>query len=125
MFRIAAIRVRNGFRGPLDSSEWIDIGTYRQLIGQAVARGEAASRMRQVTITVVATYRAQDTLVAARRTFDITRDSAGERLSPRNFTAEQIRSRRQRRVIEQLMRSERLDEHGGAVSSPHLGNRAG
>ncbi|MFC5583789.1 hypothetical protein ACFPOD_01585 [Nitratireductor kimnyeongensis] len=103
------------FQGPLDSSEWVDIGTFQQLIGKVleqdrtaegtwpVDRNPALERLRELTVIVVATYRAQDLLVAARRSFDVEEDMIGRRLIPRHFTAEQIRSRRDRRALERMM----------------------
>jgi hypothetical protein len=107
------------FQGPLDSSEWLDIGTFQQLIGKVleqdrtaegafpVDRMPALDRLRELTVIVVATYRAQDLLVAARRSFDVKQDTIGKRLIPRHFTAEQIRSRRDRRALERIMRDGR------------------
>jgi hypothetical protein len=51
-------------------------------------------------LIVVATYTAEDSLVAAERAFDVLN---GE-LRPRSYAARQIRSRRQRQKLESLVR---------------------
>lgn len=94
------------FQGPLGSSEWLDIGTYQNLIDKALERRADPDDVLDLTITIVATYTAEDTLVAARRSFDIEEDCSGKRLSSRHFTAEQIRSSKDRRAIERAMRQE-------------------
>ncbi|MAW87291.1 MAG: hypothetical protein CMJ42_12255 [Phyllobacteriaceae bacterium] len=86
-------------QGPLDSSEFIDIGSYGQLIDRTTEQGDIVDTVHELTVTIVATYTARDTPVAARRTFDLRRTERGTQLEPQTYTAEQIRSRAELRSI--------------------------
>lgn len=91
------------FQGPLESGEFISVGTYKHLVNKAAASAGVTSPICELTVTVVATYTAQDALVAACRTFDIESDGNGAILAPRSLTAMQIRSRAERRALERWM----------------------
>ncbi|MCR4264679.1 hypothetical protein [Nitratireductor sp. ZSWI3] len=91
------------FQGPLKSGEWIDIGTYERLIDRARKTTGVTDPVCEVTVTVVATYTAQDSPVAAFRTFELGNHGDCPILAPRTFTATQIRSRAARRAIERSM----------------------
>lgn len=87
-------------QGPLKSGETVDVGSYRDLLQPAAkASQQDGAGSRAFTIIVVATYTAEDRLVAAERTFDVS----GSRLRPRTYAARQIRSGRQRRRLERLI----------------------
>ncbi|MFP1631836.1 hypothetical protein ACLB6G_08875 [Zhengella sp. ZM62] len=86
-------------QGPLGSSEFIDIGSYGQLIDRTTDKGHIVKTVDELTVTIVATYTARDTPVAARRSFDLRHTQRGVHLEPRTYTAEQIRSRAALRSI--------------------------
>lgn len=93
------------FQGTLDSGELLDLGSYGDLIERTGVRPTDAASM--LTVTVVATYTAEDGLVAAERAFDLTRESGNCLLHPRSLVARQIRSRRARRALEHLIFGDR------------------
>lgn len=103
------------FQGPLDSGEFISVGTYHHLLDRAASSAGVTSPICEVTLTVVATYTAQDALVAACRTFDIERDDGGDVLMPRSLTATQIRSRAEQQALERWMK--------GRMPAREKGNR--
>lgn len=95
------------FQGPLESGEFIDIGSFDGLIERAedISEGEEADPgvAESVEVMVVATYTADDGLVAAERRFDLPRQDGRRLLAPVTFSTRQIRSRWERRSIEKIM----------------------
>jgi hypothetical protein len=94
------------FQGPLNSGEMIDIGSFGDLVKMTSDGGDFDGDMNEIILTVAATYTAEDTLVAARRVFDIGRRDGELLLRPRSPSAEQVRSRSARRKIEDALREE-------------------
>nr|WP_272211521.1 hypothetical protein [Marinicella sp. W31]MDC2877416.1 hypothetical protein [Marinicella sp. W31] len=101
------------FQGPLDSGEHIDLGTFRMLIGKMSPKGfDDFEHIEDVKLTVIATYTSEDRPVAAERCFDIIRTDGELLLSPRTYSANQIRSRSARKRIENEMRMLHSSERG-------------
>ncbi|QQM28963.1 hypothetical protein JET14_11445 [Martelella lutilitoris] len=101
------------FQGPLDSGEHLDLGSFRTLIGKMSPKGfDDFENIADVKLTVVATYTSEDQPVAAERSFDILRKEGDLLLSPRAYSATQIRSRSARRRIESEMRAMHSSERG-------------
>ena len=101
-------------QGPLKSGELIDVGSYRALAERAI-RARAGSSgtptglndVKRLEIMVVASYTAQDGLVAAERVFDVEEEGDRCVLKPHTFSAHQIRRRRERKAIERMMLTQR------------------
>jgi len=92
---------------PLKTGDMIDIGEIATLLDRARA-GSSGSHVEvnlsRIDITVVAVTAATSSIVAAQRSFDVEQGEDGpERLRPHSLYARQIRSRRERRRIEQDM----------------------
>ncbi len=101
------------FQGPLDSGEHIDLGSFRSLIGKMSPKGfDDFENIADVKLTVVATYTSEDQPVAAERGFDIIQKDGDLLLSPRSYSANQIRSRSARKRIEAEMREMHDSERG-------------
>ncbi|TNB46689.1 hypothetical protein FF124_17020 [Martelella lutilitoris] len=101
------------FQGPLDSGEHIDLGSFKTLIGKMSPKGfDDFENIADVKLTVVATYTSEDQPVAAERSFDIIRTDGDLLLSPRSYSANQIRSRSARKRIENEMRDLHNSERG-------------
>lgn len=93
-------------QGPLPSGDYMDIGSYRQLIERVVdGRGRLETVLAEMRgpvvaqIQVVADYASEDLLVGARRRFALEAQERRWLLKPQNGGTEQIRSRRERRSI--------------------------
>ncbi|MAY63063.1 MAG: hypothetical protein CML29_12690 [Rhizobiales bacterium] len=106
------------FQGPLASGELIDIGSFRSLMDRSLGPDAdhplREPNLRSLRILVVATYTAEDQIIGAERTFDIRGED--HRLSPRRYSADQIRSGSRRAEIERYM----LRHAKGEVASNHL-----
>lgn len=102
------------FQGPLQSGEHIDIGTFRQLIGKMSPPDfDAFETIDSVRIVIVATYTSEDKPAAAERIFDVIKKDDRLLLSPRTYSAHQLRGRRARKGIEQTMRDLQRGERNG------------
>lgn len=93
-------------QGPLASGEYMDIGSYRELLERAVdGRGRLEAVLKDLTgpviaqIQVVADYASEDLLVGARRRFKLEPQEQGWLLEPQDGGTKQVRSRRERRKI--------------------------
>ncbi|WP_051631041.1 hypothetical protein [Afifella pfennigii] len=99
-------------QGPLQSGEYLDIGTFGDLIRQIgeqedgdIPSGDWTSQVRSFELTAVAVYGADDFLVGARRTFLLRADDKGRiEICPTSVGSAQIRSRRERRAIGEMLR---------------------
>ncbi|WP_116087648.1 hypothetical protein [Tropicimonas sp. IMCC34011] len=94
-------------QGPLKSGDFIDIGSYGQLINRVREFGsdkEMAGDLSNVTLTVIAANAAEAQLVAAKRTFRIEWNGETAVLRAATLTAQQIRGwfakRRLRKFLE-------------------------
>lgn len=93
-------------QGPLGPGEYMDIGSYRELIARVVdGRGCLETVLEETTgpivaqIQVVADYASEDLLVGARRRFDLEVQERRWLLKPQDGGTEQIRSHRERRSL--------------------------
>ena len=92
---------------PLKTGDMIDIGEIATLLDRARAGSSGSPvevTLSRIDITVVAVTAATSSIVAAQRSFDVEQRGDGpDRLRPHSLYARQIRSRRERRRIEQDM----------------------
>lgn len=93
-------------QGPLGPGEYMDIGSYRQLLERVLdGRGRLETVLKNMTgpvvaqIQVVADYASEDLLVGARRRFRLEAKERRWLLEPQGGGTEQIRSHRERRSI--------------------------
>ena len=101
------------FQGPLAAAEHLDLGTFRALIAKMSPPDfDRFETIENINITIVATYTSEDRPVAAERVFDIVGQRDELVVSPRRYAASQLRSQRQRRRIERLMRDLHQSERG-------------
>ncbi|MDQ0324349.1 hypothetical protein J2R99_000198 [Rhodopseudomonas julia] len=98
-------------QGPLKPGEYLDIGTFHDLIltvgdneGQGSNEAWIAS-VRSLELTAVIVYGADDLLAGARRTFEIRHTDDDIQICPTTSDSQQIRSRRERRKIEKQLQS--------------------
>lgn len=83
-------------QGPVSSGEMIDIGSFEDLLSRATNGGPMPGSF---TISVIATYTAEETLVAAERDFEVS----GQDLISDAIVARQVRSPWQRRRLVRLL----------------------
>lgn len=97
----------DGYQGPLNSGRSVELGAYDKIIAHSLkSTGRGRSSVRELTLTVVATYGPEDKPVAALRRYEIV-ERAGQRLLRSDTVAtEQIRSKAERRRIEDLMQKQ-------------------
>jgi hypothetical protein len=94
-------------QGPLGSGEMIDLGTYRSLLervlGARMSQAPHDTALTQMTVTVAATYIADDRMIGAQRVFGV--EEKGERLDliPRSLPTRQIRNGRKMRLVHQFL----------------------
>jgi len=101
------------FQGPLDAAEHLDLGSFRKLISKMSPPDfDSFETIENIRITIVATYTSEDRPVAAERVFDIDGERGDLMVSPRSYAATQLRSQRQRRRIERMMRGLHQSEQG-------------
>lgn len=99
-------------QGPLKSGDYIDIGSFGDLIKRAqleIGEPIRISDLTRVEITVVASVAASSTIAAARRTYDLSFRQKICRLTPTEISTRQIRSligrRRIKRQLDRYLRS--------------------
>ncbi len=83
------------FQGPLDSGEYIDIGSFDNLLERArwnISKKLDPSAIERVEMKVAAISAASSAVVASKRQFDVESGEDGCRLRPRTLYATQIRS---------------------------------
>ena len=96
-------------QGPLKSGDYLDIGSYRQLINRVRTFGsdqEMAGDLSRIVLTVVGTTAAEANLIAARRSFRVEWREDSAILRPTSLNAEQIRGWRARRRIRRHLEAE-------------------
>lgn len=101
------------FQGPLASGEFIDIGSFDELIESAEEGGTIASDTKSIEVMVIGTYTADDGLIAAERRYDLPRKDGQCLLKPVTFSTRQVRSRWERRKIKQFI----LEWYGNETSA--------
>ena len=106
------------FQGPLKSGEMLDLGSYEDVVGRALKENGAGDGDRgmladvtSVTITIIASYMSEDGAIGANRTFDLEHTGGGKILMhPHTFSADQLRSRGERRRLRKYLTRELRDE---------------
>ena len=96
--------MRRTRQGPLGAGDYMDSGSFGDLLARAMPPGrdpEAVFAHTEgvLTVEVVALYAAEDLPVAARRRFRIRPAEDGPRLEPLDLRTGQVRSRRRRRRL--------------------------
>ena len=92
----------------------LDIGTFRGLVTRVHGSGGLPQpldafirdRLQAVEITVVAAHGAEDLLAGARRRFAVVEEAGVSRVRACSTTTEQIRSRRERRRLAEMLEPE-------------------
>lgn len=103
-------------QGPLDSAEMVDIGSYREILDQIMDFNgrSGAGYTGKFTITVIATYTAENALVASERTYEAYEDGGKVRLYSPTVSAQMVRSKRERRRLQRLLEQDDLHRARGA-----------
>ncbi|WP_274425861.1 hypothetical protein [Chelativorans sp. YIM 93263] len=97
----------DGYQGPLHSGESVRLGTYQQIIEHVLSQNNwDISTVRHLVLTIVATYGPEDRPVAARREYEIIEKAGRRVLRSDTVATEQIRSRTERRKVEELMQKQ-------------------
>ncbi len=105
-------------QGPLLAGEYMDAGSFRGFLERILPRAERETALAScdgctLTLTVLAVYTAEDLPIAARRRFSLTSADGNVRVKAREVDTEQIRTRRQRkRLQERLEQGKPLIERG-------------
>lgn len=93
-------------QGPVAAGAFRDIGTFESILERAgwssdLGSGEPSKSPVELELTVLASYRSEDLIVGARRSFDIAPDSGtgGWTIKPRSTGTVQIRSKSERRAL--------------------------
>jgi len=101
--------------GPVASGSYVDLGTFDDILTRGSKRLGEGGHLDETTclklIVIAATSQARD-IVAAYRTFEFSRDegSGQVRVLPVEIEAEQVRSRRQKRKLRELLRELQRNE---------------
>lgn len=95
-------------QGPMMSGAFMDIGPFSSLMARCARfnqRGEddLESRFESLELTVIAAYGAKDLFVGASRTFELIGEGGQKRLDPTTVSTRQLRSRRERRRLEDYL----------------------
>jgi hypothetical protein len=95
------------FQGPLNSGEFIDIGTFDSLIDRARNSFAEQEALRNDTenlqVMVVGNYTGDDGLIAAERTYQLAVKEERRLLISATVSTRQVRSRHELRNIERFM----------------------
>lgn len=102
---------RTGRQGPLLAGGFVDLGPFEKLMHQAAGRalGNAEhlpdiNSVESVEVLVIGIYGSEDLLVGARRRFEVVEEGVARRLRPKSISTEQLGGRRNRKLLERLMR---------------------
>lgn len=101
--------LRRTSQGPLKSGEFLDVGSFHDLAVRAlhrVAPDKSPEDVERIRVTVVAASSHAAALVGASREFLRQKGKSGYSVMPTTLVAQQLRRRRDRRRIENMMRSD-------------------
>jgi hypothetical protein len=98
-------------QGPLDSSKVRDMGSFKEIIANAIGEQKGADEpdanewppIKNLKVTVIASYSSEDLPVGATRSFEVVRKQKSWEVHPYTSEATQIRSRRERRGLKTLL----------------------
>ncbi|MBP0618207.1 hypothetical protein [Jiella mangrovi] len=102
-------------QGPLESGAMRDLGSFASIVTHVLEyKGPDDSPgphngwkgLTGLTITVIGVYGPDDVSIWAKRSYDVVARDGSVRLSPRTIDAEQIRSSKERREIDQMLRED-------------------
>ncbi|MCJ8517309.1 hypothetical protein ABID21_000051 [Pseudorhizobium tarimense] len=103
------------FQGPLSSGEYLDLGTFEELVTAAMHHdGPKAliDGLQHLSVTAVGIYTWHDQLAAAERSFAVRAKGKQKLLDAELVTARQIRSRREKKRITRI-----LEEQAGNTAT--------
>jgi hypothetical protein len=101
--------IRRTSQGPLKSGEYLDIGSFHEIAQRALnhtAPGKSPETVERIRVTVIAVSSHAASLVGAEREFVRQKGEAGYTVTPTTLVARQLRSRADRRRVEDMMRKE-------------------
>ena len=96
-------------QGPLGAGCFIDIGTFEDVVRETIGRVAPDDpdgwrrRVQAIEITVVAGYGPDELLAGAERRFECRAEGESIQLTPTSIGTSQIRSRRARRKLENML----------------------
>lgn len=97
------------FQGPLGSGDYVSLGTFNELISRVVddetsLNADPDVKDATIEILVVADHLSDDMVVGAHRTFIARRKDDRWLIKPQNATTHQIRSRREREKLRDVIK---------------------
>lgn len=97
-------------QGPLRSGDFLDLGSFEELLSSVPGSGDARDELAAagaLSVVAVGCYTWHDRLVAAERSFRLSRNKADQiTLVPSRVFARQIRSRAERRKVARMIEHE-------------------
>ena len=102
-------------QGPIASGAMRDLGSFAAIVTHVLdykgpddppGSHNGWAGLKALTITVIGVYGPDDVSIGARRSYDIVSGASNVHLTPRTIDAEQIRSSRERREIDKLLRED-------------------
>lgn len=108
------------FQGPLPSGDYLDLGSFEDLVKAAMASCAPQGlidELKELGITAIGTYTWHDQLVAAERVFVVVARNGKKLLTSEQPMARQIRSRREKRRLLQVLRDQAGDVAVGVASA--------
>lgn len=102
--RIVEDAGRGTRQGPLGSGEKQDLGSFGNLVRQALSQTSAAGDLsdlplRSITVEVIGIYGSEDLPIGARRTFVLRKSGGTWQIAGKELNSRQIRGRRGRRKL--------------------------
>ncbi len=101
--------LRRTTQGPLKSGEYLDIGSFREMVTRnlrRVAPDKTPESVERIKLTVIAASSHANALVGATREFIRQKGEAGYSVVPTSLVAQQLNKRADRHRIEAMMRQE-------------------
>ncbi|ORE88131.1 hypothetical protein [Aurantimonas sp. 22II-16-19i] len=102
-------------QGPIESGAMRDLGSFAAIVTHVLDYAgpddppgphNGWDGLKAFTIYVIGIYGPDEISIGARRSYDIIEDDGGIKLSPRTIDAVQIRSRKERREIDRMLRED-------------------
>ena len=104
-------------QGPIESGAMRDLGSFSAIVTHVLdykgpddppGPHNGWQGLKGLSIYVIGVYGPEEDSIGAKRSYDIieAEDGGGVKLSPRTIDAEQIRSRKERREIDQMLRED-------------------
>lgn len=102
-------------QGPIESGAMRDLGSFSAIITHVLdykgpddppGPHNDWAGLKALTVMVIGVYGPDDISIGAKRAYDVVEEDGKPRLSPRTIDAVQIRSARERREIDELLRED-------------------